>query len=253
MSAGVSPTKIGQEMTARRRSLLYLEKLRLFHAAATAILITGMLTWAILLWQQGAATTGTVVLVCTLGVSILAATRDLAVALVDITQHMARLAEALRTLLVPHELGDHPAAVPLARGGAGIVFDDISFRYPGGRRVIKDFTLHIRPGERVGLIGPSGGGKSTLLNLLQRLHDVESGRILIDGQDIALITQESLRAAIAVVPQDISLFHRSLIENIRYSRPDASDEDVRTRRQRRIAISSRPCRRGSIRSSAIAA
>ncbi len=219
--------KIGQELTARRRSLLYLEKLRLFHAAATAILITGMLTWAILLWQQGAATTGTVVLVCTLGVSILAATRDLAVALVDITQHMARLAEALRTLLVPHELGDHPAAVPLARGGAGIVFDDISFRYPGGRRVIKDFTLHIRPGERVGLIGPSGGGKSTLLTLLQRLHDVESGRILIDGQDIALITQESLRAAIAVVPQDISLFHRSLIENIRYSRPDASDEDVR--------------------------
>ena len=130
-------------------------------------------------------------------------------------------------LAVPHELGDHPAAVPLARGGAGIVFDDISFRYPGGRRVIKDFTLHIRPGERVGLIGPSGGGKSTLLTLLQRLHDVESGRILIDGQDIALITQESLRAAIAVVPQDISLFHRSLIENIRYSRPDASDEDVR--------------------------
>ncbi len=127
---------------------------------------------------------------------------------------MARLAEALRTLLVPHELGDHPAAVPLARGGAGIAFEDISFRYPGGRRVTEDFTLHIRPGERVGLIGPSGGGKSTLLALLQRLHDVQGGRILIDGQDIAMTTQESLRAAIAVVPQDISLFHRSLIENI---------------------------------------
>jgi ATP-binding cassette, subfamily B, bacterial len=219
--------KIGQEMTARRRSLLYLEKLRLFHAATTAVLVTGLLTWAVLLWQRGQATTGTVVLVCTLGVSILAATRDLAVALVDVTQHMARLSEALRTLLVPHELGDHPAAVPLARAGAGIAFEHISFHYPAGRRVIKNFDLIIRPGERVGLIGPSGGGKSTLLALLQRMHDVQTGRILIDGQDIAMITQESLRAAIAVVPQDISLFHRSLIENIRYSRPDASDEDVR--------------------------
>ena len=220
--------KIGQEMAARRRSLLYLEKLRLFHAVTTALLVTGLLTWAILLWEHNAATTGTVVLVCTLGVSILAATRDLAVALVDITQHMARLSEALRTLLVPHELGDHPAAVPLARAGAGIGFEDVSFRYPGGPCVIKNLNLRIRPGERVGLVGPSGGGKSTLLALLQRMHDVETGRILIDGQNIARITQESLRAAIAVVPQDISLFHRSLIENIRYSRPDASDEDVFT-------------------------
>ena len=219
--------KIGQEMGARRRSLLYLEKLRLFHAVTTALLVTGLLTWAILLWEHNAATTGTVVLVCTLGVSILAATRDLTVALVDVTQHMARLAEALRTLLVPHELGDHPAAVPLARAGAGISFEDVSFHYPGGPRVIKNLNLRIRPGERLGLIGPSGGGKSTLLALLQRMHDVKNGHILIDGQDIAMITQESLRAAIAVVPQDISLFHRSLIENIRYSRPDASDEDVR--------------------------
>lgn len=219
--------KIGLEMAARRRSLLYLEKLRLFHAVTTALLVTGLLTWAIMLWEQNAATTGTVVLVCTLGVSILAATRDLAVALVDVTQHMARLAEALRTLLVPHELGDHPAAVPLARAGAGISFEDVSFHYPGGPRVIKNLNLRIRPGERLGLIGPSGGGKSTLLSVLQRMHDVKEGHILIDGQDIAMITQESLRAAIAVVPQDISLFHRSLIENIRYSRPDASDEDVR--------------------------
>jgi ATP-binding cassette, subfamily B, bacterial len=219
--------KIGLEMSARRRSLLYLEKLRLFHAVTTALLVTGLLTWAIMLWERNEATTGTVVLVCTLGVSILAATRDLAVALVDVTQHMARLAEALRTLLVPHELGDHPAAVPLARAGAGISFEDVSFHYPGGPRVIKNLNLRIQPGERLGLIGPSGGGKSTLLALLQRMHDVKEGHILIDGQDIAMITQESLRAAIAVVPQDISLFHRSLIENIRYSRPDASDEDVR--------------------------
>ena len=83
-----------------------------------------------------------------------------------------------------------------------------------------------KPGERVGLVGPSGGGKSTLFALLQRFYDVQDGRILIDGQDIARVTQESLREAIGVVPQDISLFHRSVMENIRYGRPDATDEEV---------------------------
>ena len=99
---------IDREMAARRRSLLYLEKLRLFHAVVTVVLIIGLLAWAIVLWQNGAATAGDVVLVCTLGLSILQATRDLAVALVDVTQHLARLSEALATLLVPHRLRDHP-------------------------------------------------------------------------------------------------------------------------------------------------
>ncbi len=124
-------SQVKQEMTARQRSLRYLEKVRLFHAATTALLVSGLLAWAILLWQHGTASTGSVVLVCTLGISVLAATRDLAVALVDITQHMARLAEALSTLLVPNELADHPKAVPLHRAGAGIVFQNISFHYPG--------------------------------------------------------------------------------------------------------------------------
>ncbi len=97
------------------------------------MLTIGLLAWAIVLWQRGAATTGDVVLVCTLGLSVLHATRDLAVALVDVTQHMARLSEALATLLVPHELRDHPEAVPLVRRGASVVFDDVSFHYPDGR------------------------------------------------------------------------------------------------------------------------
>ena len=101
---------IDREMAARRRSLLYLEKLRLLHAGVTVFLTIGLLGWAIVLWQNGAATTGDVVLVCTLGLSILHATRDLAVALVDVTQHLARLSEALATLLIPHHLRDHPKA-----------------------------------------------------------------------------------------------------------------------------------------------
>jgi ATP-binding cassette subfamily B protein len=217
---------VGQEMTARRGSLQYLEKLRLFHAVVTMILMVVLLAWAIALWRSGAATTGQVVLVCTLGFGILHATRDLAVALVDVTQHLARLSEAVATLLVPHELRDHAEATALTRQRGHVEFDNVSFRYPDGREVFEYFRLQVGAGERVGLVGESGAGKSTLLALLQRFHDPQGGRILIDRQDVARITQESLPDAIAVVPQDISMLHRSILENIRYGRPDASDADV---------------------------
>jgi ATP-binding cassette, subfamily B, bacterial len=217
---------VAREMEARRRSLFYLEKLRIFHAVVTIILALSLLAWAVMLWQRGAATTGDVVLICTLGLSVLHATRDLAVALVDITQHIARLSEALATLLVPHELRDHPEATPLVRRGASVKFEQIQFRYGEGQQIFEDLNLSFMPGERVGLVGPSGAGKSTVFALLQRFYDVQVGRILIDGQDISRVTQESLRDAIGVVPQDISLFHRSVMENIRYGRPDASDEEV---------------------------
>ncbi len=212
---------VGREMGARRRSLAYLEKLRLFHAAITAVLTAALLAWAIHLWEQGAATTGDVVLVSTLGFGVLSASRDLAVALVDATQHVARLAEAIATLLKPHELRDAPEASVLIGSRGRVDIEGIRFGYPDGRRVFDGFDLHIEPGQRIGLVGESGGGKSTLFALLQRFHDLQGGRILIDGQDIALVEQASLREAIAVVPQDISLLNRSALENIRYGRPDA--------------------------------
>jgi ATP-binding cassette subfamily B protein len=217
---------VNRETTARGRSLRYLEKLRLTHAAVTVALIIALLGWAITLWQGGGASTGDVVLVCTLGLSILNATRDLAVALVDVTQHVARLTEALATLLLPHELRDHPEAEPLVKSGAAITFNNVSFRYPGGVGVFDKFSLRIQPGQRVGLVGQSGGGKSSLFVLLQRFYDVQNGDITIDGQDISRVTQQSLREAISVVPQDISLFHRSIMENIRYGRPSATDDEV---------------------------
>ncbi|WPO42620.1 ABC transporter ATP-binding protein [Tardiphaga sp. 42S5] len=225
---------VDRELNARGRSLRYLERLRLTHAAITVALTIGLLAWAIMLWQRGGASTGDVVLICTLGLSILHATRDLAVALVDVTQHVARLSEALSTLLVPHELSDHPEAEPLVKSGAAIAFNNISFRYPGGLQVFDKFTLRLNAGQRVGLVGQSGGGKSSLFVLLQRFYDVQDGSITIDGQDISRVTQHSLRHAISVVPQDISLFHRSIMENIRYGRPEATDEEVL-----RAAISAR--------------
>ncbi|MGJ4924265.1 ABC transporter ATP-binding protein [Bradyrhizobium sp. HKCCYLRH2060] len=217
---------IDRELEARGRSLRYLEKLRILHATVTIVLTVALMAWAISLWQRGGATTGDVVLVCTLGLCILNATRDLAVALVDVTQHVARMSEAIATLLQPHELRDHPEAEPLVKSGAAIAFDNITFHYPGGHKLFENFTLRLQPGQRVGLVGQSGGGKSSLFTLLQRFYDPQVGQITVDGQDIAKVTQQSLREAISVVPQDISLFHRSILENIRYGRPSATDDEV---------------------------
>jgi ATP-binding cassette subfamily B protein len=218
--------KIGREMSAQRRSLRSLERLRLFHAVAVFLVTSGVLIWAVLLWRSGGITTGDVVLTTTLGLTILSASRDLAMALVDLTQHFARLGEAVKVLGLPHEMVDAPDAKPLINLGGAIRFEDVSFAYSNGEKVLDHFNLDIPPGQKVGLVGSSGSGKSTILALVQRLYDPTSGRVLVDGQDVSRVTQESLRRSIAIVHQDISLLHRSILENLRYGRPDATDEEV---------------------------
>ncbi|MDR3533160.1 MAG: ABC transporter ATP-binding protein, partial [Rhodopila sp.] len=194
------------EMASRRRSLYYLEHIRLVHAVLTAILTAGVVAWGIILWQNGQAKVGDLVLITSLAFGILHGTRDLAVALVDLTQHVARLDEAISALLTPHDLENLPDAQPLPAGPGEVAFEQVRFAYPGRPPVLDNFNLVIAPGERVGLVGFSGAGKSTVLALLQRFYDVSGGRISIDGHDIRDVTQESLRNVMAVVPQDISLF-----------------------------------------------
>jgi len=217
---------VGAEMAARRRSLLYLEKLRLVHAVLTAGVTAGLLAWGVIMWQHGQASPGDMVLICSLGFTILHGTRDLAVALVDLTQHIARLDEALGNLLLEHDLPDIQGAPVLKPGPGRVEFEAVRFAYPGRPPILRELNLVIEPGQRVGLVGASGAGKSTVLALLQRFYDIQGGQVLVDGQNIARITQESLRRMIAVVPQDISLFHRSVMENIRYARPEASEAEV---------------------------
>jgi len=217
---------VGTEVAHRTRSLRYLEKLRLLHAVVAALMTGALLVWTVSLWEQGQASTGDVVLVCSLGLTILHSSRDLAVALVDLTQHMARLAEAVATLLVPHELPDAPDARPLRPAGGRVEFRGVHFAYPDGQLVLRGLDLEILPGQRVGLVGRSGAGKSTVLALLQRFAAPQAGRILVDGQDIACARQDSLARSIAVVPQDVPLLHRSIMANIRYGRPDATDAEV---------------------------
>ncbi len=218
------------EMASRRRSLYYLEHIRLVHAVLTAIMTAGVVAWGIILWQHGQAKVGDLVLITALAFGILHGTRDLAVALVDLTQHVARLEEAISALLTPHDLTDLPDAEPLPAGPnqvrGQVTFDQVRFAYPGRPAVLDDFDLVIAPGQRVGLVGFSGAGKSTVLALLQRFYDVSGGRISVDGHDIRDVTQDSLRNVMAVVPQDTSLFHRSVMENIRYARPDATEAEV---------------------------
>ena len=213
-------------MSARRRSLLYMEKLRLLHAAMTALITAGLLGWAVWMWQQGQASVGDINLICGLGFTILHGTRDLAVSLVDLTQQVARLDEALASLLEPHTMPDAPDATALRPGAGAVVFDHVRFAYPGRPAILRDLDLSIPAGQRVGLVGASGAGKSTVLALLQRLYDADAGTVRIDGQDIAHVTQVSLNYGMAVVPQDTALFNRSVLENIRYARPDATEAEV---------------------------
>ena len=218
--------RIGTEMAARRASLLYLERLRLLHAAQTAVITAGLLAWAVQMWLDGQASAGDIVLISSLGFTILHGTRDLAVSLVDLTQHVARLDEAIGTLLLPHEMPDALDAGVLPPGPGRVAFRGVQFAYPGRGRILHGLDLVIEPGQRVGLVGASGAGKSTVISLLQRFYDVEQGAVTIDGHDIRGVTLDSLNARIAIVPQDVALFNRTVMENLRYARPEASDAEL---------------------------
>lgn len=139
-------------------------------------------------------------------------------------ENIGTVQDGMATLSLPRRIEDEPDARPLIVERGGIVFDSIRFHYGKGSGVIDELSLDIRPGEKIGLIGPSGAGKSTLVNLLLRFYDLEGGAIRIDGQNIAEVTQESLRASIGMVTQDTSLLHRSVRDNLLYGRPDATDE-----------------------------
>jgi ATP-binding cassette subfamily B protein len=218
--------KIEHEMSAQRESLRSLERLRLVHALSVFVVTAGVLAWSVVLWRGGSISTGDVVLTTTLGFTVLHASRDLAMAMVEMVQHSAKLGEAVQVLGLPHEMQDATDSTPLIKLGGSVSLVNVFFSYPSGEPVVRDFVLHIPAGQKVGLVGKSGAGKSTIFALVQRSYDPTSGRILIDEQDISHVTQDSLRQSIAVVQQDILLFHRSVLENLRYGRPDATDEEV---------------------------
>ncbi|WP_375285820.1 ABC transporter ATP-binding protein [Sphingomonas sp.] len=214
------------EADAQRRGWFFVERMRGLHDAALAIMVGGTLLWAIGRWSTGTITTGDVVIISTMTFRILHGSRDLAMALIDTSQQVSYLRETLDIIGVPQTLQDVPDAARLRVGEGKVEMRHVTFGYDARHPVLHDFSLHVPAGQKLGVVGPSGAGKSSLLQLIQRLHDPQSGEVLIDSQRVDLVTQESLRDALAVVPQEVLLFHRSVMENIRFAHPEASDEDV---------------------------
>ena len=183
--------------------------------------------YALWLWWQGRATPGGVTFVLTSYFIIHGYLRDVGQHVANLQRSVNEMEDLVEMHLLPLGVADHAQAEPIRIGKGEVVFDGITFRYDAQiEPLFRDFNLRIEAGERVGLVGHSGSGKTTFVKLLQRLYDVNEGRILIDGQEIARTTQVSLRAQLALVPQEPLLFHRSLAENISYGRPGASAAEI---------------------------
>jgi ATP-binding cassette, subfamily B, multidrug efflux pump len=212
---------------AHRDQLRLTTLLSLTLSLANASLVVGTAVVAILLWNSGRIPVATVGMALPLTWHIAAIAGWVAQNVTTIFENIGVVQEGMRTIAVPQQMPDRPDAVALQVKRGAVRFENVSFGYGKTKGVLHGIDLAVAPGERVGLVGPSGAGKSTLVNLLLRFFDLEEGRILIDGQDIATVTQESLRAQIAMVTQDTSLLHRSIRDNIRYGRPQASEWEIR--------------------------
>jgi ATP-binding cassette subfamily B protein len=184
------------------------------------------LWWLISGVGAGVVTAGDFALVISVNVSVFGCLWSLSRDMRDFAENLGNVAQGLKLILLAHEIQDTAAAKPLVVTKGEIVFDRVCFRYQGAEPVFSEKSVRISSGQKVGLVGHSGSGKTTFVNLILRLFDVTSGRILIDGVDVREVTQESLRSVIAMIPQDPSLFNRSLLENIRYGKGDATDAEV---------------------------
>ena len=191
------------------------------------LLIVGVVGWAIWLWMQGQASVGTVAAATALTLRLNAMTGWIMWALTTFFRQLGVVAEGMQTIAQPITLPDAPDAVPLRVTNGEIVMDGLRHSYGRATGGLEQVDLRIAPGEKVGLVGRSGAGKSTLMKLLLRFYAAEGGRILIDGQDIAHVTQASLRAHIGMVQQDSALLHRSVRDNLLYGRPGATEDEMR--------------------------
>jgi ATP-binding cassette subfamily B multidrug efflux pump len=189
-------------------------------------LVGGTAGLALWLWTQEAIGVGAVAAATAMSMRLNGISHWIMWELASLFENVGTVQDGIRTLARRHTVVDAPDASDLQVTHGDIRLEHVQFHYGGRRRVIEDFSLHIRPGEKIGLVGRSGAGKSTIVNLLLRFYDVEGGRILIDGQDISRVRQDSLRAQIAMVTQDTSLLHRSVRDNIVYGRPGATDEQM---------------------------
>ena len=210
-----------------KRQQRQITRMALTVSMLNSLMLGGIGGLGIWLWSIEAINLGAIALSTGLAIRITNMSGWIMWVVTGVFENVGTVQEAILTIARPHTVVDTPDAPALQVPAGEIRFEDVSFHYGKGSGVIDHLSLAIRPGERVGLVGPSGAGKSTLMSLLLRFYDAESGRVLIDGQDVAAIAQETLRAKIGVVTQDTSLMHRSVRDNIAYGRPGASDDEIR--------------------------
>ena len=202
----------------------------LFEIANQALvvgLIMGAGGYALWLWHQGEVGAGAVAAITAMALRVNGMSHWIMWQMTSLFENIGTVQDGMVTLTTGPKIQDVPNAGELVTHGGAVSFDNVRFNYNGERQVLDGLSLEIRPGEKIGLVGRSGAGKSTLINLLLRFYDVDSGEIRIDGQNIAQVTQDSLRSAIGMVTQDTSLLHRSIRDNIAYGRPEASEAQIR--------------------------
>ncbi|WP_163028338.1 ABC transporter ATP-binding protein, partial [Pseudomonas viridiflava] len=209
------------------RQMRLVSQFEIVNQALVVALIMAAGGYALYLWHQGEVGTGAVAAITAMALRVNGMSHWIMWQMTSLFENIGTVQDGMETLTRGPKVQDAPDAGVLVTSGGAVTFDNVSFNYNGERQVLDGLNLSIRPGEKIGLVGRSGAGKSTLINLLLRFYDVDSGEIRIDGQNIAHVTQDSLRSAIGMVTQDTSLLHRSIRDNIAYGRPDATDEDIR--------------------------
>ncbi|MCB0414119.1 MAG: ABC transporter ATP-binding protein [Bdellovibrionales bacterium] len=214
------------EVKKGQETLWFMEKIRWFQFSFALLLQVGVLLFSVYLWEQKALTIGQFTMVTSLSLLIINDARGLSRRFLEFFEYIGNINDGVSIMIVDHEIIDSPHSKELQVTQGAIQFKNVGFKYNDGKHVFKNLNLQIAPRERIGLVGFSGSGKSTLINLLLRLYEIQNGSIEIDGQSISEVTQDSLRDNIAMIPQDPSLFHRSLLENIRYGKIDATDDEV---------------------------
>jgi ATP-binding cassette subfamily B protein len=214
------------EVKKARQTFWFMEWIRWFQFLAAMILMIGVIGYALKIWSGGGMTVGEFAMAASLSLLLIEQARGLSRRFLEFFEYVGNISDGVGVIVRPHEVVDPDDAPALRVEHGEIRLQQLGFAYSTGKPVFENLNVVIPPGQKVGLVGFSGSGKSTLLNLVLRLFEPQAGRILIDGQDTQNVSQESLRGAIAMIPQDPMLFHRTLLENIRYGRLDASDEEV---------------------------
>jgi ATP-binding cassette subfamily B multidrug efflux pump len=215
-------------MTTGHAQMRLVSAFEIVNHALSMGLILGMAGTSLWLWSTGAVGPGAVAAATAMALRLQGMSHWIMWETTSLFESVGTVQDGINTLSRPRAIVDRDDATELDVPRGEVRFENVGFSYGGEKKVIEGLNLNVKPGEKIGLIGRSGAGKSTLVNLLLRFYDLDGGRIVIDGQDIAAVTQDSLRSHIGMVTQDTSLLHRSVRENISYSRPGASEEEIRT-------------------------